>query len=102
MLSSDSPFSIRSRIIPFELFKLLCSVTETFRLKKEETFKRFSVCVFLLVSTSRVLFFSFFSQISEYQLTIQFASKRSLDLSHPDFDDEKSRKSVVPTEDKVR
>ena len=46
-------------MIPFELFKVLCSETETFRLKKEVTFKRFSVCVFLLVSTSKVLFFSF-------------------------------------------
>ena len=59
MLSSDSPLSIRSLMIPFELFKVLCSETETFRLKKEVTFKRFSVCVFLLVSTSKVLFFSF-------------------------------------------
>ena len=32
-----------------------------FQVKKEVTFKRFSVCVFLLVSTSRVLFFSFFT-----------------------------------------
>ena len=59
MLSSDSHLSMRSWMIPFELIKLLCSVTETFRLKNEVTFKRFSVCVFLLVSTSRVLFFSF-------------------------------------------
>ena len=73
MLSSVSPLSMRSRMIAFELFKLLCSVTETFRLKKEVIFRRFSVCVFLLVSTSRVLFFSFFLQISEYQLKIQFA-----------------------------
>ena len=46
-------------MIPFELFKVLCSETETFRLKKEVIFKRFSVCFFLLVSTSKVLFFSF-------------------------------------------
>ena len=46
-------------MIPFELFKLLCSVTETFRLKNEVTFKRFSACVFLLVLTSRVLFLTF-------------------------------------------
>ena len=46
-------------MIPFELFKVLCSETLTLRLKKEVTFKRFSVCVFLLVGTSNVLFFSF-------------------------------------------
>ena len=30
-----------------------------FQIEKKVTFKRFSVCVFLLVSTSKVLFFSF-------------------------------------------
>ena len=46
-------------MIPFELFKLLGSVTETFILKKEVIFKSFSVWVFLMVSTGKVLFLSF-------------------------------------------
>ena len=63
MLSSDSPFSIRSRIIPFELFKLLCFETVTFKLKNEVIFRRLSVCAFLFVSTSKVLFLSCFTDL---------------------------------------
>ena len=59
MLSSDSPFSMRSRIIPLELLRLLCSETLTLRLKKDFILRRFSVCDFLFVSTSNVLFLSF-------------------------------------------
>ena len=63
MLSSGSPFSIRSRIIPLELFRLLCSETFTLRLKNDLTFKRFSVCDFLFVSTNNVLFLSFLTDL---------------------------------------
>ena len=59
MLSSDSPFNIRSRIIPFELLRLLCCETETFRLKNVVILSRLSVWDFRLVSTSSVLFFNF-------------------------------------------
>ena len=59
MLSSDSPVNIRSRIIPFELLRLLCCEAETFKLKNDVIFSRFSVCDLRFVSTSKVLFFNF-------------------------------------------
>ena len=59
MLSSGSSFSMRSRIIPLELLRLLCSETLTLRLKKDFILRRFSVCDFLFVSTSNVLFLNF-------------------------------------------
>ena len=61
MLCSDSPFNMRSRMIPLELFRLLCLETDTFRLKNYVTLRRFSVCDFWLVSTNKVLFLSFFT-----------------------------------------
>ena len=59
MFASFSPFNALYLIIPFEVFRVLCSDTVTFKLKNFFTFNRFSVCVFLFVSTNNVLFFSF-------------------------------------------
>ena len=61
MFSSDSPFNVLSRIIPLHVFKVLCSETETGKLKKVVIFKRLSVCAFRVVSTKRVWFLSFFT-----------------------------------------
>ena len=38
-------------------------MTVTFKLKNEEIFRRLSVCAFLFVSTSKVLFLSFFTDL---------------------------------------
>ena len=59
MLCSLSPFKARSLIIPFEVFNVVCSETVTCKLKNCLTLSRCSVCVFLVVSTSNVLFFNF-------------------------------------------
>ena len=59
MLSAGSSFSIRSRIIPLKLLRLLCSETLTLRLKKDFILRRVSVCDLLFVSTSNVLLLSF-------------------------------------------
>ena len=50
--------------MPLDVFKLLCSVTFTGTPKKESNFFKFSVCVFLVVSTSNVPFFSFFTDLA--------------------------------------
>ena len=88
MLFSVFPLSIRSQIIPFELFKLLCFETVTFKLKNEVIFRSLSICAFLFVSTSKVLFLSFFT---DFVVPIRFvfrsrkALEKSLDLSYRDF-----------------
>ena len=64
MFSSVSAFMIGFRIMPLEVFKLLCSVTFNGTPKKESNFFKFSVCVFLVVSTSNVPFFSFFTDLA--------------------------------------
>ena len=61
---SDSPFSVLSFIIPLDVFKVLCSDTVTFRSKKSFAFRRLSVCVFLFVSTNKVLFLSFLTVLT--------------------------------------
>ena len=61
MFSSVSPFKALSLIIPLVEFRVWCSETVTGRLKKVFIFRRFSVCVFLDVSTNRVWFLSFFT-----------------------------------------
>ena len=59
MFSPVSAFRIGSRFKPLDVFKLLCSVTFTGTSKKESISFKFSICVFLVVSTSNVPFFSF-------------------------------------------
>ena len=64
MFSSVSALKIGFRMIPFEEFKLLCSVTSTGTPKKEVCFFKFSVWVFLVVSTSNVPFYNFFTDFA--------------------------------------
>ena len=61
MFASVSPFNALSLIIYFEVFRVLCSDTVTFKLKIFFTFNRFSVCVFLFDSTNNVFVFQFFN-----------------------------------------
>ena len=65
MFSSVSALKFGFLTIPFDEFKLLCSVTSTGTLKKEVCFFfKFSVLVFLVVSTSKVPFFNFFTDLA--------------------------------------
>ena len=59
MFSSVSCFKIGFLIIPFEEFRVVCSVTSTGTPKKRSSFFRFSVWDFLDVSTNKVWFFNF-------------------------------------------
>ena len=53
-----------SRIMPFDEFNVLCSVTSAGKLKNCFIFKRLSVCCFRCVSTSKVSFFNFFTDLA--------------------------------------
>ena len=64
MFSSVFALKIGFLMIPLDEFKLLCSVTSTGTPKKEVCFFKFSVCVFLVVSTSNVPFFNFFTDLA--------------------------------------
>ena len=59
MFSYVSATKIGFLMIPFDEFKLLCSVTSTGTPNKEVCFFKFSVWVFLVVSTSNVPFSTF-------------------------------------------
>ena len=48
----------------FDEFNVLCSVTSTCKLKSSFIFKRLSVCCFRYVSTSKVSFFNFFTDLA--------------------------------------
>ena len=49
--------------MPLDEFKLLCSDTSTGKLKKVFIFSRFSVCCLRVVSTSKVPFFNFLTDL---------------------------------------
>ena len=63
MFSSVSDLKIGFLMIPLDEFKLLCSVTLTGTPKKEVCFFKFSVWVFLVVSTNNVPFFNFLTDL---------------------------------------